>query len=63
MAEDSPYADEMRRCNDDTTPIDVHGKAGDIVFWCVSTRRVTPKVFYTCDTQSSLYTSKAEWRE
>ena len=33
MNEDSPYADEMRRCNDDTTPVDVHGEAGDVVFW------------------------------
>jgi hypothetical protein len=37
MAEDSPYADEMRRCNDDTTPVDVHGEAGDVVFWRAST--------------------------
>lgn len=33
MREDSAYADEMRRINDDTTPIDVYGDAGDVIFW------------------------------
>lgn len=34
MREESEYADELKRLNADTEPVDTHGEAGDCVFWC-----------------------------